>query len=101
MRNNSESIICHCYKSKTVQDDLLAGVIFGEFTCEKKLVDFILAILCHVSLSMLRLKQNVRFYIDNFFIEPPIANINFPPINSCTVLQDQVYCNLLYQAYII
>ena len=28
----------------TVQDDLLAGVIFGGFACGKKLADFILAI---------------------------------------------------------
>ena len=28
----------------TVQDDLLVRVIFGEFVCEKQLVDFILAI---------------------------------------------------------
>ena len=65
----------------TVQDDLLAGVIFGRFACGKKLADFILAILCHVPLSMLRLKQNGGFYIGDFFIETPIANINFPPIN--------------------
>ena len=61
----------------TVQDDLLAGVIFSEFACGKKLVDFILEISCpiscHVPLGMLRLKQNGRFYIGNFFIEPPIA----------------------------
>ena len=31
-------------KSDTVQDDLLARVIFGEFVCEKQLVDFILVI---------------------------------------------------------
>ena len=41
----------------TVQDDLLAGVIFGGFVYGKKLADFILAILCHVPLSMLRLKK--------------------------------------------
>ena len=51
----------------TVQDDLLAGVIFGGFACGKKLADFILAILCHVPLSMLRLKQNGGFYIGDFF----------------------------------
>ena len=65
----------------TVQDDLLVGVIFGEFACGKKLAVFILAILCHVPLSMLRLKQNGGFYIGDFFIEMPIANINSPPIN--------------------
>ena len=30
---------------------------------------------------MLRLKQNGGFYIGNFFIKTPIANINSPPIN--------------------
>ena len=59
-----------------VQDDLLVGVIFGGFACGKKLADFILAISCHVPLSMLRLKQNGGFYIGDFFIETPIANIN-------------------------
>ena len=43
----------------TVQDDILVGAIFGGFACGKKLVDFIL---CHVPLSMLRLKQNGGFY---------------------------------------
>ena len=28
----------------TVQEDLLARVIFGEFVCEKQLADFLLAI---------------------------------------------------------
>ena len=28
----------------TIQDDLLARVIFGEFVCKKQLADFILAI---------------------------------------------------------
>ena len=60
----------------TVKDDLLAGVILGRFACRKKL-----AILCHVPLSMLRLKENSGFYIGDFFIETPIANINSPPIN--------------------
>ena len=64
-----------------VQDDLLAGVIFGGFAYGKKLADFILAILYHVPLSMLRLKQNGRFYIGDFFIETPITNINSLPIN--------------------
>ena len=67
--------------ANTVQDDLLTGVIFGGFASGKKLAGIILAILCHVPLSMLRLKQNGEFYIGNFFIETPIANINSPPIN--------------------
>ena len=45
-----------------MRDDLLVGVIFGGFACGKKLVDFILAFLCNVPLSMLRLKQNWRFH---------------------------------------
>ena len=53
----------------------------GGFAYGKKLADFILVILCHVSLSMLRLKQNGGFYIGDFFIETPIVNINSPPIN--------------------
>ena len=82
----------HTWYMYTVQDDLLAGVIFGAFSCGKKLVDFILAILCHMPLSMLRLKQNGRFYIGDFFIETPIANINSLPIrSSCTVLLLLVY----------
>ena len=40
------------------RDHLLVGVIFGGFAYGKNLVDFILAIFCHVPLSMLRLKQN-------------------------------------------
>ena len=35
----------------------------------------------YVPLSMLRLKQNGGFYIGDFFIETPIANINSPSIN--------------------
>ena len=65
----------------TVQDDLLARIIFGEFACGKLIGEFILAILCHVPLSMLRLKHNTGFYIGNFCIDPPIANINSSPIN--------------------
>ena len=57
------------YSPYTVQDDLLAGVRFGGFACGKKLADFILAILRHVPLSMLRLKQNGRFCIGDFFIK--------------------------------
>ena len=57
-------------KKYTVQGDLLVGVIFGKFACGKKLVDFILAISCHVPLSMLRLKKNGGYYIGDFFIEP-------------------------------
>ena len=64
-----------CVKLYTVQDDLLVRVIFGGFACGKKLADFILAILCHVPLSMLRLKQNCGFYSGDFVIEMPIANI--------------------------
>ena len=30
---------------------------------------------------MLKLKENGRFYIGDFFIEMPIANINSSPIN--------------------
>uniref|UniRef100_A0A1X7U3G1 Uncharacterized protein n=1 Tax=Amphimedon queenslandica TaxID=400682 RepID=A0A1X7U3G1_AMPQE len=30
---------------------------------------------------MLKLKQNGRFYIGDFFIKPPIANINSSLIN--------------------
>ena len=41
----------------TVQDDSLARVIFGEFVCRKLIGD-----LCYVPLSMLRLKQNGKFY---------------------------------------
>ena len=37
----------------TVQDDLLARVLFDKFACRKLMVNFILAILCHVPLSML------------------------------------------------
>ena len=66
----------------TVQDDLLAGIIFGGFACGKKLTDFTLVISCHVPLSRLRLKQNGGFYIGNFFIEAPITNINSLPNKS-------------------
>ena len=65
----------------TIQDDLLVRVIFDKFACEKLIANFILTILCDMPSSMLSLKQNGRFYIGNFFIKLPIANINSLPIN--------------------
>ena len=60
---------CSPVAAYTIQNDLLARVIIGKFGCEKLLANFILAILCHVPLSMLRLKQNRIIYIGDFCIE--------------------------------
>ena len=47
-------------KITTVHPEILARVKFGDLL---QLADFILAIISHVSLSMLRMKQNGGFYI--------------------------------------
>ena len=76
----------------TVQEYLLARVIFGEFVCEKQLADFILAIWATTSFFSSYeqwLCGRVHVVINNFgdfnigeFSEKsPIANINSSPIN--------------------
>ena len=52
------------------QDDLLVGVIFGEFACGKKLADFIFYIGNCVphAIEHAQIEINDRFYISDFLI---------------------------------
>ena len=60
----------------TVQDDLLARVIFGEFACGKLIGEFYIG---HMPLSVLRLKQKWWILYWQFLYRT--ANINSLPIN--------------------
>ena len=58
----------------------VAGIKYKPMVTFKIII--LLVISCQLeSLGMLRLKQNVQFYIDNFFTKKSITNINSLPIN--------------------
>ena len=80
----------YMYIMYAVQDDLLVSVIFGKFACGKLIGKFYIG---YVPLSMLRLKQNGKFYIGNFFIhvELPITDINSSPINHLVRYVNKIY----------
>ena len=93
----------------TVQQYLLARVIFGEFVCEKQLADIILAIWVTTSFfssffilsnGFVGIVINIGYFnIGEFTEKLPIANINFSPINrlvrySCLFIVPEIWALL-------
>ena len=71
----------YMYNLTTVQDDLLARVIFGKFVCGKLIGKFYIGDFVSHAIEHAQIETKCRFYIDDFCIESPIANINSSPIN--------------------